>query len=67
MTITLILYHQVVLSGATTDSNTTLVTGAMEKDEVFKIFAYSELHDLATEDSPKQVSPEQPYLTTRRL
>ena len=38
------------------DSNTTIVSGATSSDNVFKFFAYSELRDLAMEDSPKASS-----------
>jgi nucleoporin NDC1 len=53
----LILHEQrIVLSRATSDSDTTLVSGATSSDHVFKFFAYSELRDLAMEDSPKASS-----------
>lgn len=48
--------QRIVISGATSDPNTTLVSGVTSSDLVFKFFAYSELRNLAMEDSPKAKS-----------
>lgn len=53
----IILHKQrIVLSRASPDSNTALVSGTTSSDQIFKFFAYSELRDLAMEDSPRASS-----------
>lgn len=54
-TILFIIFREqrIGISGATADSNTALVSGLTSSDQLSKFFAYSELRDLAMEDSPK--------------
>ncbi len=43
------------MSVGSKDPNTTLVSGATSTNQVFKFFAYSELRDLAMEESPQAI------------